>query len=154
MKIAATNKKAFHDYSVEDTFEAGVNLIGCEVKSVRAGSANLKDSFVRVTDKGLTLVGCYIANYDKGSYNNLDPRRDRRLLMHESEIRRISQKVKEKGYTVVPLKIYFTGSLVKIEIALAKGKQSFDKKRSIMEKDMDRAMQRAAKDYTSKEFKG
>ncbi|HRX14514.1 MAG TPA: SsrA-binding protein SmpB [Eubacteriales bacterium] len=154
MKIVATNKKAFHDYTIEDTYEAGINLIGCEVKSIRLGSVNLKDSYVKVTDDSLSLVGCYIANYDKGSFSNQDSRRERRLLMNSSEIRRISQKVKEKGYTVVPLKIYFNGSLVKVEIALAKGKQTFDKKRSIMEKDLDRAMQRATKDYTTKKFKG
>lgn len=152
MKIVATNKKAYHDFTIKDSFEAGINLIGCEVKSIRAGGVNLKDSFVRVGEAKLTLVGCYIANYDKGSYANDDPRRDRRLLMHANEIRKIGQKVKEKGYTVVPLKMYFSGSLVKLEIGLARGKQLFDKKRSIMERDMERAMQRAEKEYTSKRF--
>ena len=150
MKIVSTNKKAYHDYTIEGTFEAGINLIGCEVKSIRAGSVNLKDSFVRVSDARLTLVGCYIANYDKGSYANDDPRRDRRLLMHISEIRKISQKVKEKGYTVVPLKMYFAGSLVKVEIGLARGKQLFDKKRALMEKDLTRDLERARKDYAEK----
>ena len=153
MKIVATNKKAYHEYTIEDTFEAGVNLIGCEVKSIRAGSVNLKDSFVRVTPTSLVLVGCFISNYDKGSYANLDERRDRRLLMHGLEIRRMSAKVKEKGYTVVSLKMYLKESLVKVEIGLARGKMLYDKKEAIMKKDLDRAMQRDTKDFTSKRFR-
>ncbi len=152
MKIVATNKKAFHDYTIVDTFETGINLIGCEVKSVRANSVNLKDSFVRIVNDQLKLIGCYIANYEKGSYNNLDARRERRLLMHKAEIKRINQKVKEKSYTLVPTKMYFVGSLVKVEIGLAKGKQLFDKRDAIAKKDMDRAMQRAEKEFTTKKF--
>jgi SsrA-binding protein len=150
MKIVTTNKKAYHDFTIEDSFEAGINLIGCEVKSIRLGNVNLKDSYVKVTPNTLTLLNCYIAPYEKGSFSNAEPRRDRRLLMHKSEIRRLSQKVKEKGYTVVPTKIYFQGSLVKVEIALAKGKQMHDKKRAIMEKDIMREMDRTAKEYKTK----
>ena len=129
MKIVATNKKAFHDYFVIDSFEAGINLVGCEVKSVRAGEVNLKDSYAVIRGGQLVLVSAYIKNYDKGSFSNVDSRRDRRLLMHRQEIMRLLGKVKEKGFSLVPLKMYLNGSLVKVEIGLVKGKQLYDKKR-------------------------
>ena len=147
MKIVATNKKAFHDYFVIDSFEAGINLVGCEVKSVRAGEVNLKDSYAVIRGGQLVLVSAYIKNYDKGSFSNVASRRDRRLLAHKREIMRILGKVKEKGYTLVPLKIYFKNALVKVEVALAKGKQNYDKKQSIMQKDVERDTQRAIKEY-------
>ena len=126
MKIVATNKKAFHDYFVIDSFEAGINLVGCEVKSVRAGEVNLKDSYAVIRGGQLVLVSAYIKNYDKGSFSNVDSRRDRRLLMHRQEIMRLLGKVKEKGFSLVPLKMYLNGSLVKVEIGLVKGKQLYD----------------------------
>ena len=134
MKIVATNKKAFHDYFVIDSFEAGINLVGCEVKSVRAGEVNLKDSYAVIRGGQLVLVSAYIKNYDKGSFSNVDSRRDRRLLMHRQEIMRLLGKVKEKGFSLVPLKMYLNGSLVKVEIGLVKGKQLYDKKKAIAEK--------------------
>lgn len=146
MKIVATNKKAFHDYFVIDSFEAGINLVGCEVKSVRAGEVNLKDSYAVIRGGQLVLVSAYIKNYDKGSFSNVDSRRDRRLLMHRQEIMRLLVKVKEKGFSLVPLKMYLNGSLVKVEIGLVKGKQLYDKKKAIAEKDAERDKQRQLAD--------
>lgn len=146
MKIVATNKKAFHDYFVIDSFEAGINLVGCEVKSVRAGEVNLKDSYAVIRGGQLVLVSAYIKNYDKGSFSNVDSRRDRRLLMHRQEIMRLFGKVKEKGFSLVPLKMYLNGSLVKVEIGLVKGKQLYDKKKAIAEKDAERDKQRQLAD--------
>ena len=146
MKIVATNKKAFHDYFVIDSFEAGINLVGCEVKSVRAGEVNLKDSYAVIRGGQLVLVSAYIKNYDKGSFSNVDSRRDRRLLMHRQEIMRLLGKVKEKGFSLVPLKMYLNGSLVKVEIGLVKGKQLYDKKKAIAEKDAERDNQRQLAD--------
>ena len=146
MKIVATNKKAFHDYFVIDSFEAGINLVGCEVKSVRAGEVNLKDSYAVIRGGQLVLVSAYIKNYDKGSFSNVDSRRDRRLLMHRQEIMRLLGKVKEKGFSLVPLKTYLNGSLVKVEIGLVKGKQLYDKKKAIAEKDAERDKQRQLAD--------
>lgn len=142
MKIISTNKKAYHDFSVIETFETGINLVGCEVKSIRRGEVNLKDSYAEIRDGQLLLKNAYIKPYDKGSFSNVEPRRDRRLLMHKNEIMRLLGKVKEKGFSLVPLKIYFNGSLVKAEIALAKGKKLFDKRDAIMKKDLDRQQQR------------
>ena len=146
MKIVATNKKAFHDYFVIDSFEAGINLVGCEVKSVRAGEVNLKDSYAVIRGGQLVLVSAYIKNYEKGSFSNVDSRRDRRLLMHRQEIMRLLGKVKEKGFSLVPLKMYLNGSLVKVEIGLVKGKQLYDKKKAIAEKDAERDKQRQLAD--------
>lgn len=146
MKIVATNKKAFHDYFVIDSFEAGINLVGCEVKSVRAGEVNLKDSYAVIRGGQLVLVSAYIKNYDKGSFSNVDSRRDRRLLMHRQEIMQLLGKVKEKGFSLVPLKMYLNGSLVKVEIGLVKGKQLYDKKKAIAEKDAERDKQRQLAD--------
>ena len=142
MKIISTNKKAYHDFTMVETFEAGINLVGCEVKSIRQGEVNLKDSYATIYNGQLLLKNAYIKPYDKGSYSNVEPRRDRRLLMHKHEIMRLLGKVKEKGYSIVPLKIYLKDALVKVEIALAKGKQLFDKRDSIAKRDMDRQQQR------------
>ena len=150
MKIIATNKKAFHDYFVVETLECGINLVGCEVKSLRKGQVNLTDSYCRVEGGNLVLIGCHIKNYDKGSYSNVESRRDRRLLAHKREIMRILGKVREKGYSIVPLKFYFKDSLVKVEIALVRGKQNYDKRDSILQKERDRDQQRAIKEYSER----
>ncbi len=150
MKIIATNKKALHDYFVVESLECGINLVGCEVKSLRNGEVNLADSYCRVENGSLVLLGCHIKNYDKGSYSNVASRRDRRLLAHKKEIMRILGKVKEKGYSLVPLKIYFKDALVKVEVGLVKGKQNFDKRDTIMKKDVERATQRAIKEYSER----
>lgn len=149
-KTIATNKKALHNYFVVETLECGINLVGCEVKSLRKGEVNLADSYCRVEGGDLMLLGCYIKNYEKGSFSNVDSRRDRRLLAHKREIMRILGKVKEKGYSLVPLKIYFVGSLVKVEVALVKGKRDYDKKDSILRKDAERDRQRAIKEYSER----
>ncbi len=141
-KVIATNKKAYHDYFIEDTMEVGIALVGCEVKSIREAQVNLKDSYVQVVDGNLILKSCYVKVYDKGSFSNVESRRDRRLLAHKQEIRRWHQKVKEKGYSMVPLSMYFSASLVKLEIALVRGKQLFDKREAIAKKDMERARMR------------
>lgn len=150
MKVISTNKKAFHDYHVVESMECGINLIGCEVKSLRKGEVNLADSYCRIVDGNLILVNCHIKNYDKGSYSNVESRRDRRLLAHKREIARMLGKVKEKGYSIVPLKLYFKDSLVKAEIALVKGKKDYDKKESIQRKDAERDLQRTMKEYSER----
>lgn len=150
MKVIANNKKAFHNYFVVETLECGINLIGCEVKSLRKGEVNLADSYCRVENGNLIMLACHIKNYDKGSYSNLDSRRDRRLLAHKREIMRMLGKVKEKGYSIVPLKMYFKDSLVKVEVGLVRGKRAYDKKDAILQKDADRAQQRAIKEYSER----
>ena len=150
MKLISTNKKAFHDYNVVESLECGINLIGCEVKSLRKGEVNLADSYCRIVDGSLVLLNCHIKNYDKGSYSNVASRRDRRLLAHKREIMRMLGKVKEKGYSIVPLKLYFKDSLVKVEVGLVKGKRDYDKKETLMKKDAERDLQRALKDYSEK----
>ena len=150
MKLITTNKKAFHDYFVVETLECGINLIGCEVKSLRKGEVNLADSYCRVENGNLMLLGCHIKNYDKGSFSNTESRRDRRLLAHKREIMRILGKVREKGYSLVPLKMYFKDALVKVEVGLVKGKQNFDKKQTLLNKDLERDQQRAIKEFSER----
>ncbi len=148
MKIITTNKKAYHDYFVVETLECGINLIGCEVKSLRKGEVNLGDSYCRIENGNLILINCHIKNYDKGSYSNVESLRDRRLLAHKKEIMRMLGKVREKGYSIVPLKLYFKNSLVKVEVGLVKGKQNYDKKQSLLNKDLEREKQRALKELS------
>ena len=150
MKLLTTNKKAQHNYIVVETLECGINLIGCEVKSLRKGEVNLADSYCKIVNGNLILVNCHIKNYDKGSYSNVESRRDRRLLAHNREIMRMLGKVKEKGYSIVPLKLYFKDSLVKVEVALVKGKRDYDKKDSIAQKDIERDVQRTLKEYAER----
>lgn len=149
MKLISTNKKAFHDYNVVESLECGINLVGCEVKSLRRGEVNLADSYCRIVDGNLVLIGCHIKNYDKGSYSNVESRRDRRLLANKREIARMLGKVKEKGYSIVPLKLYFKDSLVKVEVALVKGKRDYDKKETLLKKDADRDLQRTLKEMSA-----
>ncbi len=147
MKTVATNKKAYHDYSVVETLEVGINLVGCEVKSIRGSAVTLTDSFCKIENGQLLLINCYIKNYEQGSFSNVASRRTRRLLATKREIARLYSKAVEKSYTIVPLKVYFKGSLVKLEIGLCKGKKLYDKREAKMLKDLDRAMQRDVKDY-------
>ena len=148
MKIIAVNKSAGFEYFIEDKFEAGIVLEGSEVKSIRKNNCNLSDSFCFVRQGEITLKNMHIAVYDKsGAFNTRDSRRDRKLLLHKSEISKIVGKVNEKGYTLVPLKIYFQGSLVKVEIALCRGKHTYDKKQSLKEKDLKRDTERRIKEY-------
>ena len=147
IKVIATNKKAYHDYFIEETFETGIVLVGSEVKSIRQGSVNLKDTYCIVRDGELFIVNMHIAPYEKGSYFNEDARRTRKLLMHRKEIMKLLGKVQEKGYTLVPTKLYFKGSLVKMEIALAKGKELHDKRDSIKKRDQNRDLERQLSRY-------
>ena len=148
MKILAENRVARHEYFIDDTYEAGISLDGGEVKSVRAGSVNLRDSFCVIKNAEVFIKNVHIAVYDKsGAFNTSDSKRDRRLLLHKSEIRRLIGKVNEKGYTLVPLKIYLKQSLIKVEVGLCKGKHTYDKKQSIKERDLDRSARRDVKNY-------
>ena len=150
MKIIATNRSATFEYFIEDSFEAGIALVGPEVKSIRAGNVSLKESFIFIRNGQMTLKNMHIAPYEQGSFSNVDVRRDRNLLMHKFEIDKLMGKVQEKGLTLIPTKIYLKGSLIKMEIALCKGKQNFDKRRSIKDRDEKRNMQRVFKEYNNR----
>ena len=145
MKLIAENRKARHDYFIEDTYEAGIVLVGCEVKSIRQGSVNLRDSFAIIKNGEVFAVGMHIAPYQMGSYYNHDPRRNRKLLLNKAEIRKLKAKVEQKGYTLVPLKVYFKDALVKIELGLCKGKKLYDKRESDAKRDANRMMERTMK---------
>ena len=147
IKEITVNKKAFFDYFVEERIEAGISLFGSEVKSAKMGYMNIADSFCFVDGGELILKNCHITPYEKGSYYNPDARRDRKLLLHKKEIARLIGKVKEKGFTLVPLKAYFNGRFLKIELGLCKGKKSYDKKETIKNRDLDRQAERDIKDY-------
>lgn len=145
IKIAAQNRKAFHDYFVEDRYEAGIELAGTEVKSIRMGNVNLKDSFCTIKDGQMTLNGMHVSPYEKGNIFNREPRRPRRLLMHKREILRLFARIKQDGYSLIPLSIYFRGPRVKLELGLAKGKKLYDKRDSAAARDAKREMDRAIK---------
>ncbi|MBQ7453271.1 MAG: SsrA-binding protein SmpB [Clostridia bacterium] len=145
-KIIAENRKALHDYFVEDKFEAGIVLEGSEVKSVRAGKVNLKDSFAIVKGGELFLVGTNISTYAKTTMLAPNPTRTRKLLLHKEELSKIERKTKIKGYTLIPLDMHFKAGLIKVQIGLCRGKQEFDKKQSLKEKDIKREMEREFKD--------
>lgn len=149
-KLIAQNKKAYHDYFVEDTYEAGIVLVGCEVKSIRLGAINLRDSFVIIKNDEVFMIGAHISPYKMGSYNNVDPRRTRKLLLNRSEINKLRGKVEQKGYTLVPLKVYFKDALVKVQIGLCKGKELHDKRQTIKEKENDRNLRRVMKEYNTR----
>lgn len=150
IKEVAVNKKARFDYFIEEIAEAGISLSGAEVKSAKMGHINVADSFCFIEKGGITLKNCRIAPYEKGSVFNLDPLRDRQLLLHKREISRLIGKVREKGYTLVPLRAYFKGRYLKIELGLCKGKHNYDKKNVIRERDLDRQAQRDIKEYNIK----
>ena len=147
VKQCAQNKKAWHDYFIEDKLEAGVELFGTEVKSIRAGKCNLKDSYVEIRNGEAFVQGMHISPYEQGNIFNKDPLRPRRLLMHKREIARLFGKVKQDGYALIPLTVYFKGSLVKVEIALAKGKKLYDKREDAAKKDAKRQIDRAMKQH-------
>ena len=132
------NKKAYYDYFIEKEIEAGIVLSGTEIKSIRKGSANLKDSYAKIKNNEIFLLNMFIAKYDNGSYNNKDERRTRKLLLHKNEINRLNEKVAKEGYTLVPLELYFKNNKAKILLGLAKGKHNYDKRASIKEKELDR----------------
>ena len=146
-RIMAKNQKARHEYFIEETFEAGIELFGTEVKSIRAGTLSLKEAWCQIKDGELILRQMHIAPYEQGNIFNTDPLRPRRLLMHKREIARLFGKVKQDGYALIPLTVYFKGSLVKVEIALAKGKKLYDKREDAAKKDAKRQIDRAMKQH-------
>ena len=147
IKLITQNKKAYHDYFIEETFECGISLVGTEVKSIRQGQINLKDSFASVQSGEVMVTGMHISPYEKGNIFNKDPLRERKLLMHKAEIRRLIGKVKEDGYSLIPTKVYLKGSKVKVELALAKGKKLYDKRAAIADKEAKRRIDRKIKEY-------
>ena len=145
VKVVAKNSKAYHDYFIEDKYEAGIELAGTEVKSIRLGHVNLKDSFCVVKDGEMSVIGMHISPYEKGNIFNKDPMRQRRLLMHKREILRLFARIKQDGYSLIPLSIYFRGPRVKLELGLAKGKKLYDKRDSAAARDAKREMDRTIK---------
>jgi len=144
-KIVATNRKAYHNYEILEKYEAGIALIGSEVKSMRAAKVSFKDSFATIKRGEIILYNMHIAPYDKASHFSHEPERPRRLLLHRKEIRKIQSQIEEKGLTLVPLKIYFSGPYAKIELGVARGKHQYDKRQAIAKREADRDMRRAQK---------
>ncbi|MBE7012810.1 MAG: SsrA-binding protein SmpB [Ruminococcaceae bacterium] len=147
VKLIAQNKKAYHDYFIEDTYECGIELVGTEVKSIRGGGVNLKDSYAHLHNGEVYVRNMHVSPYEKGNIFNRDPLRERKLLLHKYEIRKLIGKTKETGYTLVITKIYLKGSRIKVELALAKGKKLYDKRDSIAERDAKRNIDRKIKEY-------
>ena len=141
-KLIANNKKAYHDFFLEERYEAGIELHGTEVKSMRMGKCSIKEAFIRIENGEVIIYGMHVSPYGKGNIFNRDTLRPKKLLMHKSEIRKLVGKIAEKGYTLVPVEVYFKGSLVKVDIALAKGKKQYDKRQDIAKKDMRRGAER------------
>ncbi len=141
-KLIANNKKAYHDYFILEKYEAGIALNGTEVKSLRMGKCSIKEAYVRIENGEVYIYGMHISPYEKGNIFNLDPLRTRKLLLHRSEINKLTGKIKEKGMTIMPLRVYFKGSLVKVEIGLARGKKMYDKRQDIAKKDQEREARR------------
>ena len=144
-KLIANNKKARHDYFIEDTYEAGICLHGTEVKSLRMGKCSVKESFIRIEDGEVFIYNLHISPYEKGNIFNKDPLRIKKLMLHKNEINKITGQIAQKGYTLVPLEVYFKGSLVKVEIGLARGKKLYDKRQDIAKKDQKRQAEREFK---------
>ena len=145
IRLIANNKKAYHDYFIEDTYEAGIELAGTEVKSLRMGKCSIKEAFVRIQNGEVYIYGMHVNPYEKGNIFNKDPLRPRKLLMHKAEINKLTGKIAEKGFTLVPLQVYLKGSLVKVEIGLARGKKLYDKREDIAKKDQRRELEREFK---------
>lgn len=145
IKLIANNKKAYHDYFIEDTYEAGIALAGTEVKSLRMGRCSVKEAFIRVENSEVYIYQMHISPYEKGNIFNKDPLRVRKLLLHKNEINKLMGQVAQKGFTIVPLKVYFKGSLVKVEVGLARGKKLYDKRQDIAKKDQRREAEREFK---------
>ena len=146
VKIVANNKKAYHDYFVLEKFETGIELFGTEVKSIRLGQCSVKEAWVSISKGEIYVYGMHINPYEKGNIFNKDPLRVRKLLMHKTEIRKLESKLKEKGLTLIPLSVYFKGSLVKVELGLCKGKKLYDKREALAKKDQKRDIDRAMKE--------
>ena len=142
IRLIANNKKAYHDYFIDEKYEAGIALHGTEVKSLRMGKCSIKESFITINRGEVLIQHMHISPYEKGNIFNKDPLRTRKLLLHKAEIRKLENQVKMKGYTIMPLKVYLKGSLVKVEIGLARGKKLYDKRQDIAKKDAQREVQR------------
>ena len=142
VKLIANNKKAYHDYFIEDKYEAGIALVGTEVKAIRMGQCSVKEAYIKVEGTQVFLYGMHVSPYEKGNLFNRDPLRVRKLLLNRAEINKLSGKCREKGYTIVPLQVYLKGNLVKVEIGLARGKKLYDKRDTIAKKDMQREQER------------
>ena len=145
IKLVANNKKAYHDYFIDEKYEAGIELFGTEVKSIRMGKCSVKEAFVKIDRGEVYVCGMHISPYEKGNIFNKDPLRVRRLLLHKYEIMKLNGKIAEKGYTLVPLQVYFKGSLVKVEVGLAHGKKLYDKRADIAKKDQRRELEKEFK---------
>ena len=145
IKLVANNKKAYHDYFIDEKYEAGIELFGAEVKSIRMGKCSVKEAFVKIDRGEVYVCGMHISPYEKGNIFNKDPLRVRRLLLHKYEIMKLNGKIAEKGYTLVPLQVYFKGSLVKVEVGLARGKKLYDKRADIAKKDQRRELEKEFK---------
>lgn len=146
VKVLAANRKARHDYTIEESIEAGIALTGTEIKSIRTGRANLQDSFALIRNDEMWLVGAHISPYEHGNRENHEPRRDRKLLLHRREIDRLGSRVQEKGWTLVPLDIHLRDGRAKVQIGLARGKKQYDKRETIAKRDSDRELQRTIKE--------
>lgn len=144
-KLIANNKKAYHDYFIEDTIECGISLVGTEVKSLRMGQCSIKEAFIKIEKGELIIYGMHVSPYEKGNIFNRDPLRIRKLLAHKHEIRKIESKITRDGYTIVPLRVYLKGSLIKVEIGVARGKKLYDKRQDIAKKDQKREVERSFK---------
>jgi SsrA-binding protein len=149
-KTVVTNRKARHEYEITDRIEAGLALVGSEVKSLRAGRANLGDAYARVIKGEVWVIGMHISPYKEATYQNHDPLRDRKLLLHKSEIKKLSRKIEEKGFTLIPLRLYFRRNIAKLELGIARGKRQYDKKVAIAQKDAKREMEREQKKFKFK----
>ena len=147
IKLISQNKKAFHDYFIEDTYECGIVLSGTEVKSIRLGQVNVREAYASIENGEVWLKSMHISPYEKGNIFNREPLRERKLLMHKYEIRKLIGKIKEKGYSLVPTKVYLKGQNVKIELGLARGKKDYDKRQTIAENTAKRDMARKIKEY-------
>jgi SsrA-binding protein len=145
IKVVAQNRKARHDYFIEETVEAGLVLTGTEIKSIRAGRVNLQDAFALIRNGEIWMVGAHIAPYAHGNRENHEPRRDRKLLLHRQEINKLTGKIQERGWTLIPLSIYLRDGLAKVELGLARGKRQYDKRETIAKRDYEREMRRAVK---------
>ncbi len=145
IKMIANNKKAFHDYFIEEKYEAGIELVGTEVKALRMGHCSIKESFIRIENGQMFIYGMHVAPYEKGNIFNKDPLRVRRLLLHKVQINKLRGELQQQGYTLVPLEVYFKGSLAKVQIGLAKGKKLYDKRADIAKKDQRREAEKEFK---------
>jgi SsrA-binding protein len=141
-RVIITNRKALHDYFILDSLEAGIALKGTEVKSLRQGGANLQDGYAMIRDGEVWLIGMHISPFEKGNINNHDPKRDRKLLLHKKEIRKLIGKTSEKGLAIIPLRVYFKENIVKVELGVARGKKSYDKREAIAKREIERRLQR------------